>query len=156
VNGLAVGGGLELALVADLRLAAHSARLGQPEINLGILPGWGGTVRLPLLVGLERARELIFSGRTIGSEEAERIGLVLRVYPDDELLDQARNLARALAEKPPLALREAKALLGLRGETAPAPFQREEEALSRLLASRDAAEGVSAFLAHRRPNFTGS
>jgi enoyl-CoA hydratase/carnithine racemase len=156
VNGLALGGGLELALVADLRLAVRSARMGQPEIDLGILPGWGGTVRLPRLVGLARARELIFSGRTVGAEEAERIGLVERVYADDELLDQARNLARALAEKPPLAIREAKALLAADDGTISAAFQREAEALSRLLATRDAAEGVSAFLAHRRPHFTGS
>lgn len=156
VNGLCVGGGLELALLADLRICAETARFGQPEINLGIIPGWGGTQRLPAAIGLQRATELILSGRLMRAEEAEAAGLVLKSYPDDELKDQARNLARRLAEKPPLALQAAKAAVRTWAEAgAAAGHQREGEAMERLTQTEDAAEGVMAFLQKRRPHFTG-
>lgn len=156
VNGLCVGGGLELALLADLRICAQTARFGQPEINLGIIPGWGGTQRLPAAIGLQRATELILSGRLMRAEEAAAAGLVLRSYPDDELKDQARNLARSLAEKPPLAVQAAKAALRTWVEVGPAAgHQREGEAMERLTGTQDAAEGVMAFLQKRRPQFTG-
>ncbi len=156
VNGLCVGGGLELALLADLRICAQSARFGQPEINLGIIPGWGGTQRLPAAIGQQRATELILSGRLMRAEEAEAAGLVLKSYPDEELRDQARNLARRLAEKPPLALAAAKAALRTWAEAGPVAGHRSEgEAMERLTQTQDAAEGVMAFLQKRRPQFTG-
>ncbi len=156
VNGLCVGGGLELALLADLRICALSARFGQPEINLGIIPGWGGTQRLPAAIGQQRAAELILSGRLMRAEEAEATGLVLHAYPDDELKDQARNLARRLAEKPPLALQAAKDAVRTWAEEGPAAGHgREGVAMEGLTQTQDAAEGVMAFLQKRRPNFTG-
>ncbi len=156
VNGLCVGGGLELALLADLRICAKTARFGQPEINLGIIPGWGGTQRLPAAIGQQRAAELILSGRLMRAEEAEAAGLVLKSYPDDELRDQARNLARRLAEKPPLALAAAKAALrAWADEGAATGHLSEGDAMERLTQTQDAAEGVMAFLQKRKPQFTG-
>jgi enoyl-CoA hydratase/carnithine racemase len=108
INGLALGGGLELALACDIRIAAASAKLGLPEVALGLIPGWGGTQRLPRLVGYGRAEEMILTGRAVTAEEAERIGLVNKVVPDDELLAAALELARSIAEKSPDAIRLAK------------------------------------------------
>ena len=109
VNGFALGGGCEIALACDIRLTAEGAVLGQPEVGLGILPGWGGTQRLPRLVGAGIAKELIFTGRRVGAAEALRIGLVNAVYPAGELLPRARELAGAIAAQGPLAVRHAKA-----------------------------------------------
>ncbi len=108
VNGFALGGGCELALACDLRIAAESAKLGQPEIDLGIIPGAGGTQRLPRLVGPSRAKELIFTGRHVTAQEALSIGLVDKVVPDSELMDEAYKLAKILAAKAPTAMRYAK------------------------------------------------
>jgi len=108
VNGYALGGGCELALCADIRIAGEGARFGQPEIQLGIIPGAGGTQRLPRLVGPAKAKDLIFTGRHVKSEEALRIGLVDRVVPDDEVYDQAHAWAARLAKGPAIALRAAK------------------------------------------------
>ncbi len=156
VNGLCLGGGLELALCADIRLCAQSAKFGQPEINLGIIPGWGGTQRLPLAIGPQRARELIYSGRQLRAAEAVECGLVLRSYPDEELRDQALNLARALAEKPPLALQAAKEAISAGLERGIAEGYRSEgEAMARLSATQDAAEGIMAMIEKRRPRFQG-
>ena len=156
VNGLCLGGGLELALCADIRLAAQSAKFGQPEISLGIIPGWGGTQRLPAAIGAQRARELIYSGRQMRAAEAVESGLVLRSYPDDELRDQAMNLARGLAEKPPLALAAAKEAIsaGLERDQAEG-YRLEGEAMERLALTQDAAEGIMAMFEKRRPKFQG-
>lgn len=108
INGLALGGGLELALACDIRVATASAKLGLPEVGLGLIPGWGGTQRLPRLIGCGRATEMILTGRAITSEEAERIGLVNKVVPDGELMTTAIEIARAIAEKSPDAIRFAK------------------------------------------------
>ncbi|MDA8346236.1 MAG: enoyl-CoA hydratase-related protein [Thermaerobacter sp.] len=156
VNGLCLGGGLELALCADIRLCAESAKFGQPEINLGIIPGWGGTQRLPAAIGLQRARELIYSGRQMRAAEAAEAGLVLHSYPDDELRDQAHNLARALAEKPPLALAAAKqAITAWSDRGAEEGHRLEGEAMVRLSQTQDAAEGIMAMFEKRRPKFQG-
>lgn len=111
IRGYALGGGCELALACDLRVAGEGARLGQPEVALGIVPGAGGTYRLPRLIGLGRARELIFTGRRVDAPEAERIGLVNRVVPDDAVLGAARELAREIAKNGALAVRLAKVSL---------------------------------------------
>jgi enoyl-CoA hydratase len=113
INGFALGGGCELALACDLRYAARSAKLGQPEINLGIIPGWGGTQRLARVCGLGFAKELVLTGRLVDAEEAERRGLVNAVYEDGELRERVGETARLLASKSPLALAYAKEAVNL-------------------------------------------
>lgn len=155
INGYALGGGLELAMACDVRVAAEGARFGQPEIILGSIPGWGGTQRLPLLVGLGRARELILSGRIIDAAEAERIGLVSRVVPAAELAAAARELADRLAGLAPLALAAAKeAIRAVEGDLA-AGLRRERELVARTFATEDQREGTRAFLEKRAPVFRG-
>jgi enoyl-CoA hydratase len=156
INGFALGGGCELALACDLRVAARSARLGQPEIKLGILPGGGASQRLPRLVGAGKAMWLILTGEIIGAEEAERIGLVDRVFEDAELADRTMELARSLAAGPPLAMRLAKAAVRMASEaplTAGLAFERE--AFVTAFASEDRIEGMRAFLEKRPPRFRG-
>ena len=149
INGFALGGGCELALACDLRYAAGRAKLGQPEINLGIVPGWGGTQRLARICGLGVAKELIYTGRTVDAEEALRIGLVNAIA--DPVLDRALETAHALAAKSPVALALAKRLVNL----APGALDAEAEAFGELFASEDAKEGLSAFVDKREPRFTG-
>lgn len=156
VHGFAVGGGCELAMACDLRLAAAGSRFGQPEINLGILAGWAGTQRLARLVGKGRALELLLGGELIDAEEAWRIGLVNRVVPAAELLPEARRLAAGLAAKPATAVALIKAALhqglemdGARGAS------HEAELFGLCFASPDQQEGMRAFLGKRPARFTG-
>jgi enoyl-CoA hydratase len=149
INGFALGGGCELALACDLRYAASRAKLGQPEINLGIVPGWGGTQRLARVCGIGVAKDLIFSGRTVDADEALRIGLVNAVA--DPVLDLALETANALAAKSPGALALAKRLVNL----APAALAAEADAFGELFSSDDAKEGLTAFVEKREPRFTG-
>jgi enoyl-CoA hydratase len=154
VNGFALGGGCELALACDIRYAAGSAKLGQPEVNLGIIPGWGGTQRLPRVCGLGVAKELIFTGRTVGADEALRIGLVNAVH--DPVLDKARETARLLASKSPIALRAMKELANRAlGGTHAANLEAEGESFGELFSSGDAKEGMTAFVEKREPVFRG-
>jgi len=154
VNGFALGGGCELALACDLRLAAEHARFGQPEINLGITPGFGGSQRLPRLVGKGRALEMILTGEMIDAAEAWRIGLVNRVLPAAELLPEARRLAVKLAGKGQLALRLAKdaVINGLEMDLERAN-RYEAELFARCFASADQKEGMQAFLEKRPARF---
>lgn len=153
VNGMALGGGCELAMSANVRLAAESASFGQPEINLGILPGFGGTQRLPRLVGGAAAFEMIAGGESISAWRAAELGLVSEVLPDHELFDAAIALAQQLAEQPQGAIAEIKQLLG--DPALEDGLQRERDAFVRAFASADGKEGVAAFLQKRKPNFGG-
>jgi enoyl-CoA hydratase len=155
VRGYALGGGCELAMGADIILAGESARFGQPEIRIGVMPGAGGTQLLPRYVGLGRAMEMVLTGRQLSAREAERAGLVARVVPDQLLLDEAMALAREIAAMPPLAVELAKeALRRSFWAGTDLPFERRLFAL--LFSTEDQKEGMAAFLAKRRPEFRGT
>jgi enoyl-CoA hydratase/3-hydroxyacyl-CoA dehydrogenase len=153
VNALAFGGGCELAMGCDFRIAAESASFGQPEINLGIIPGFGGTQRLPRLVGEAKALELNLTGDPIGADEAYELGLVTRVVPDHELLDTALAWARKLAGQAPRAIEQIKRVSGA-GDL-DAGIAAEKDGFVGVFGSDDAREGISAFLQKRAPRFTG-
>jgi len=156
INGYALGGGCELALACDLRIAGRSARLGQPEVNLGLIPGGGGTQRLPRLIGLGRAMRLIMTGELIDAEEAERIGLVDQVVEDEALESTTRELAERLSAHSPLALQLIKE--GVRATMEmplSAGLRFERELFVRAFGSEDRIEGTEAFLEKRRPEFKG-
>jgi enoyl-CoA hydratase len=156
INGFALGGGCELALACDLRCASSRAKLGQPEINLGIIPGWGGTQRLARATTLGFAKELILTGRTVDADEALRRGLVNAVFEPDELLPRVMETALALAAKSPLALEAAKQAINraLGGDHAE-NLRREADRFGELFASEDAKEGLAAFTEKREPRFAG-
>jgi enoyl-CoA hydratase len=155
VNGYALGGGLELAMACDIRIASDTAFFGQPEITLGSIPGWGGTQRLPLLIGLGRARELILTGRIIDAAEAERAGLVNRVVPVADLATEAHAVAERITGLAPVALALAKdAIRQVEGDLA-AGLQVEREHVARTFATDDQREGTRAFLEKRAPVFHG-
>ncbi len=157
VNGFALGGGLELALSCDLIVAAESAKFGQPEINLGIIPGFGGTQRLARRVGIGPARLMIYSGDMINADEALRLGLVNRVVAPGELQREARKLADSLVAKAPVALQQAKAAINLGADVDLRDgCQYEAEAFAVAFGTEDRAEGMRAFLEKRRPAFKGS
>ncbi len=152
VNGFALGGGSELALACDLIVASEKARFGQPEINLGIIPGFGGTQRLPHRIGHAKARELVLTGDMIDAKTALQLGFVNQVVPAEQLMDTARKLAEKLASKSAVALRQAKAALRASftmEEDAGLRFERE--AFGVAFASADRVEGTTAFLEKRAP-----
>jgi len=153
VNAMALGGGCELAMACDLRIAAESAMFGQPEINLGIIPGFGGTQRLPRLVGEGRALELNLTGDPISAEEAYAIGLATRVVADEQLFDTALAWARKLSEQAPLAVEQIKRVSAV-GDI-DAGIEREKAAFVNVFSSEDGREGVSAFVQKRKPRFSG-
>ncbi len=156
INGYALGGGCELALACDLRIAARSARLGQPEVKLGILPGGGGTQRLPRLVGVGRALRLMLTGELIGAQEAERIGLVDWLVEDEELEERTRSIAEGLAAQSPVAMALIKeAVRAAAGMPMEAGLRHERELFVTAFASEDRTEGVAAFLEKREPEFHG-
>ena len=156
INGYALGGGCELAMSCDLRIASENAKFGQPEINLGIIPGAGGTQRLTRLVGMTRAKELIFTGDIIDANTALNIGLVNKVVPAKELMSEARALAQKLLSKSSAALSLAKAAIngGWQMPLASA-LDLEMQCFSLCFATEDQKEGITAFLEKRKPNFKG-
>jgi enoyl-CoA hydratase len=149
VNGFALGGGCELALACDIRFASSRAKLGQPEINLGIVPGWGGTQRLARVCGVGVAKDLIFTGRLVDAEEALRIGLVNAIA--DPVLEKAVETAHELAAKSSLALALAKRLINM----SPDALDAEADEFGELFSSADAIEGLTAFAEKRAPKFIG-
>ncbi|MFQ6000028.1 MAG: enoyl-CoA hydratase/isomerase family protein, partial [Candidatus Bathyarchaeia archaeon] len=156
INGYALGGGLELAMACDLRIASENARLGQPEINIGLIPGWGGTQRLPRFVGKGLAKEMIFTGRMIDAKTAEQHGLVNKVVPADQLKSAVEELAKELINKPPVAIKLAKELINNSTETSlRIGIRNESEAFGIVGATEDFKEGTAAFLEKRKPKFKG-
>jgi len=156
INGYALGGGLELAMACDLRIASENARLGQPEINIGLVPGWGGTQRLPRFVGKALAKEMIFTGRMIDAKTAEQHGLVNKVVPADQLKSAVQELATELLNKPPVAIKVAKQLINNSTETnLRIGLTHESEAFGILGSTEDFKEGTTAFLEKRKPKFKG-
>jgi enoyl-CoA hydratase len=156
VNGFALGGGCELALACDVRLASETAKFGQPEVNLGLMPGYGGSQRTARLLGRGMAMYLCLTGETIDAREALRIGLVEKVFPAAELLSEARRTAALIAAKAPLAVGATKRAID-QGSALSMPAALELEALNfgSLIDTADFTEGTSAFLEKRRPGFTG-
>ncbi|MBT5872723.1 MAG: hypothetical protein HOH43_04840 [Candidatus Latescibacteria bacterium] len=156
VNGVALGGGCELAMACDIRIAASNAVFGQPEINLGIIPGFGGSQRLPRLVGRGRALELLLTGEPIDAQEAFRIGLVNRIVPGEDLLEVSREFASKVAGKGAVALRLIKECVSA-GLDRPLGdgLAYEAERFGDVCSTLDKAEGIAAFLEKRKPQFTG-
>jgi enoyl-CoA hydratase len=156
LNGYALGGGCELALACDIRFASTAARIGQPEVSIGVIPGWGGTQRLARVVGLGVAKELVLTGRMVDAEEALRVGLVSAVFAPEELMEKTLGVAQALAAGSPLALAAAKDTVNdaLQGDHAH-NLHNEVERFARLFGSDDQQEGMAAFIEKRSPRFTG-
>jgi len=157
VNGFALGGGCEIAMACDFIYASEKARFGQPEVNLGLIPGFGGTQRLARMVGRAKAKELCMTGEAIDAQQARELGLVAKVFPAEQLLEETLKAAKLLAGKAPGVLRSIKQVIN-RGldvdlKTGCAI---EAEAFGLCFASQDAQEGVTAFLEKRKPNFKGS
>ena len=156
VSGYCLGGGCELAMTCDIIVASETAQFGQPEVNLGIIPGAGGTQRLTRVVGKYRAMEIILTGRRVKADEAKAIGLVAQVYPAASWLEDAKSLARTIAEKPPIAVRLATEAIDLAyNSTLDAGLEFERKAFYLLFSTEDKKEGVDAFVNKRKAVFTG-
>jgi enoyl-CoA hydratase len=156
VNGFALGGGCELAMACDIRLASEKAKLGQPEVNLGVIPGYGGTQRLSRLVGLGKAMQLILTGEIINAQEAHRIGLVDEIYPHELLQAKAVEMAELISSKGPLAVASAKECLNRGLEvTLPVGCVLEKANFGQICGTHDKNEGTKAFLEKRKPEFKG-
>ena len=156
INGYALGGGCELALACDIRIASEKARLGFPEVKLGIFPGWGGTQRITRILGLGKTKELVFTGEMINAEEALRIGLVERVVPHAEIMNEAKKLAGEIAKRGPIAVRLSKTAINAGSEMdLHKALLLEKTLVSLCFDSKDRVEGMKAFLEKREPAFTG-
>ena len=153
INGWALGGGCEIALACDIRIASERAQIGQTEVRVGIMPGYGGNVRLMRLVGPGRAREMIYTGKILKAEEAERIGLVNRVVPHEKLMQESLELAKQIA-RGPAAIHIAKKSMFLASQCLlPDALQRDSELYGEVYRTKDFLEGITAFLEKRKPSF---
>ena len=156
VNGFALGGGCELAMACDIRICSNNAKFGQPEVGLGITPGFSGTVRLPRLIGQGMAKEMIYTGKVIRADEALRIGLVNAVYEREELLDKALELAAKMVANAPLAIRACKQSINQGCDlTMDEAIELENKLFASCFATQDQKEGMAAFLGKRKAAFTG-
>jgi enoyl-CoA hydratase len=156
LNGYALGGGLEVAMSCDLRIASEIARMGQTEINIGLIPGWGGTQRLTRLVGRTKAKELVFTGKMIDAKTAEQLGIVNMVVPADKFKETVRQFALELTSKAPVAIKVAKALINKGADIClDSALALEREGFGVVASSEDLKEGVSAFTEKRKPTFKG-
>ncbi len=156
INGYALGGGMELAMSCDVRIASQKAKLGQTELNVGLIPGWGGTQRLPRLVGRAKAKELIFTAQMIDAETGEQLGLLNRVVSPEKLESAVEEFANELMTKPPVALQLTKQLINSSIETdLTKGLVQEAQAFGVLASTEDFDEGVSAFIEKRKPEFKG-
>ena len=156
LNGYALGGGLEVAMSCDLRIASETSRVGQTEVNIGLIPGWGGTQRLTRLVGLTKAKELVFTGKMIDAKTAEQLGIVNMIAPPDKFRETVRQFALELASKAPVAVRVAKALINKGADIGlDSALELEREGFGVVASSEDLKEGVSAFTEKRKPLFKG-
>ncbi len=156
INGFALGGGCELAMACDIRIASEKAKMGQPEVNLGVTPGFGGTQRLPRLVGRGKAMQLILTGEMVDAQEALRIGLVEEVVPHEKLMDRAMEMAKLICTKAPLAVKAAKECINRGLEVSlTVGCDLEKANFAQVCGSGDKNEGTEAFLEKRKPQFTG-
>jgi enoyl-CoA hydratase len=155
VNGFALGGGCELAMSCHMRVASANAKFGQPEVNLGVIPGYGGTQRLVRLIGRGKATELLLTGEAIGAEEAKTLGLVNHVTEADQLLDKCREILSKIAQKSPLAVKQVLGLVNDYFDKDTNGFKEEIEEFSGCFETEDFKEGVTAFLEKRKANFSG-
>ena len=156
INGYCLGGGLELAMSCDFRYASENAQLGQPEINLGLIPGAGGTQRLPRLVGKGKAKEMMFSGLPIKAQDALEIQLIQKIFPQEELLPETKKMAQLLANKPPITLKHLKEVIDKGTEVnLDTALVLEADKFGLCFSTDDKIEGVNSFLEKREPNFKG-
>jgi len=156
INGYALGGGLEVAMACDFRIASENARMGQTEINIGLIPGWGGTQRLTRLIGKTKAKELVFTGRMIDAKTAEQLGILNMVVPVDKFRETVRQFAAELTSKAPVALKVAKSVINKGSEISlDAAISLEREGFGVAASTEDLQEGVSAFIEKRKPTFKG-
>jgi enoyl-CoA hydratase len=156
LNGYALGGGLEVAMACDLRIASENARMGQTEINIGLIPGWGGTQRLTRLIGRTKAKELVFTGRIIDAKTAEQLGIVNMVVPPDKFKETVRQFALDLAAKAPVAIKVAKALINKGADISlDSALALEREGFAVVASTEDLQEGVRAFTEKRKAVFKG-
>ena len=154
INGFALGGGCELALACDIRIAGEGAKFGQPEVNLGLIPGFGGTQRLSRLVGIGKSKEIILTGEIVNAKEAASIGLVNRVEKDEELLAKAEEMAITIAQKGPVAVKMAKTLIN-ENQKIERGLEKEINLFAQCFTTQDRLEGINAFLEKRKPMFKG-
>ena len=156
VNGFALGGGVEISMACDIRFASEKARFGQPEIGLGIIPGWGGTQRLPRLIGLGRAKELIMGGAPVDAKRAYELGLVNQVFPVEQLMEETKKFAKTLAGMPGVALKMIKHSMNFGYDLSlDNAIRLEMECFAQCFSTDDQKEGRGAFLEKRKPIFTG-